>query len=110
MDWMNGALGDGWLGKGLALCVGGAAAWVARRPAERAAVLVAVDKRVATLLEHLEGEVQRATTRCEAVETSLRDERARCDQELAALRAEIAHLMGGPVPMYEVRAPRGKKP
>lgn len=111
MDLMMGdPLGDGWLGKLIAAAIAATVAWFARRPAERAAVLIAVDTRVGTLLDHLEAEVKRATARCDEVETVMRAERARCEEELAELRAEISALMQGAVPLYEMRAPpKGRK-
>lgn len=110
MDWMDGAFGEGWLGKLIAVAIGGVVAWFARRPAERAATIAAVDQRFDTLCGHLQAEVQRVTGRCDELTHSLREERVRCDEELGAMRAQINKMMNGPIPMYEVAPvrPRGK--
>lgn len=111
-DPMIQALGEGWLGK---LAVGGIAliaGWLARRPVETAAIMSAVNTRVETLFKTMETQLDAAHGRCTEVERQLREERARCDEELAALRAEIALLMSGPVATYTTltRQPRRPKP
>ena len=107
-----GALGDGWLGKLIVGSVCGAGAWFIRRPAEKAALMVAVDQRVSTLLTHMEKEVERACKRCDEMAEDLAAERARCDAELALMRAEIDRLMRGPVAAYPTISiqPKGKRP
>lgn len=102
------ALGDGWLGKVLLAGGGIAAGWFAKRPAQHAALMLAVDARVGTLLTHLEGEVAR-------LKCDLRDERERCDIELSEMRAQIDRLMEQPVAGYRTITmqpikPRGSKP
>lgn len=98
-----GALGDGWLGKLVVGLACGAGAWFARRPAEKAVLLDAVNRRVESLIGHLEGEIRR-------LEQCLKDERERCDVELADMQAKIDRLMSGPIPPYQPKPVRRRKP
>lgn len=107
------ALGDGWLGKVLLAGGGVAAGWFAKRPAQHAALMMAVDARVGTLLTHMEKEVERACKRCDEMAEDLALERARCDQELSDMRAEIDRHMARPpagyptITIHPVRPKRG---
>lgn len=100
-DSFHDALGQGWLGTliaGLAtLVVGGVAGWFARRPLEKAGVLEAVNDRMRTFMDHLEGELERVTqahNRCEERMDALEAERRRDEEDRRRDRGEIEQLRG----------------
>ena len=109
-------MGVGWLGKGLALVLGGLGAWFARRPVEKAAMLAVVDQKVNTFIVHMEKELARACKQCDDLADELAAERKRCADEITDLRAEyraeIDRLMRGPVASYPTitMQPKGKAP
>lgn len=84
------ALGDGWLGKAigglLLLVVGGISGWLTRRPMEAAGFRKVLD-------ESMEAHCARLDKHIADQEAKALAERARCDQELAAMRSEIALMM-----------------
>lgn len=90
------ALGDGWLGKLIAGVLCATLAWFARRPAETAAVLLAVDRRVETAFSALERQLKDALARCDATDAK----HAECEAKLKTMREEIDALMRGPIAEY----------
>lgn len=87
---------DGWIGKAVFSVVAFGVAWFTRRPAERASIMLAVDKRVATAMEALERQLTAAHNRCD----DLAAQHEACEVKLASFREEIDALMRGPVAEY----------
>lgn len=95
------ALGDGWLGKAIFAVIAFTVAWFSRRPAERASIMLAVDKRLDTAMQALERQLKASNKRCD----DLSAQHEQCERDLDALRRELraaipALMSGQPAPDY----------
>lgn len=90
------ALGDGWLGKAIFGIIAFTVAWFSRRPAERASIMLAVDKQIETAMTALGRQLEAAHHRCD----ELSAQHEQCEAKLKEIRDEIDMLMRGPIAEY----------
>lgn len=93
--WFS-ALGDGWLGKLIAGLLCASLAWIARRPTEQAAVLLAVDQRMQTIIKTMGEQLDAAIQRCDAANAK----HEACEAKLTDMQSQIDAMMAGLVAEY----------
>jgi hypothetical protein len=93
-------VGDGLLGKAITAAGAMLAGWFLRRPAEHAAIMGEMTKRMGGMFDRAEREVNHLSDRCAELEQQLKVDKADCDSKLAAQEERINSLMGGVVADY----------